>query len=256
LQLSGAVALVTGASSGIGAATAVILSKAGARLVLTGRDGGRLDDVAERTGATAIPADLIDPDGPQRVVDAALAAEGRVDLLVCNAGVGWHGPITEMPGAKAAELVVLNLLAPVQFARLLAPRMAERGSGHMVFVSSIAGMTGVREEAVYAATKAGVNCLADSLVYELADCGIGVSIVAPGPVDTPFFSHRGSPYARRKPVPVPAELVARAIADAAARELPVVYVPGSLHFSAWLHGAAPGLFRELARRFGYRDELS
>lgn len=253
MLLSGAVALITGASSGIGAATAVTLSKMGSRLVLTGRNQAQLDAVAARTGATAIPADLTDADGPQRIVDAALAAEGRVDLLVCNAGVGWSGPITEMPGAKAAELVAVNLLAPVQLARLLTPAMAERRSGHLVFVSSIAGTLGVREEAVYAATKAGLNCLAESMAYELTDRGVGISIVVPGPVDTPFFSHRGRPYNRRKPVPVPAELVAGAIADAAARNLPEVYVPRSLHYSAWLHGTAPALFFKLASRFGYRD---
>jgi len=248
--LAGAVALVTGASSGIGAATAVALNQAGTRLILTGRDTERLHAVATRTRATTVPADLTEPDGPDRLVKSALAAAGRVDLLICNAGAGWSGPIGDLPAAKAAELVTLNLLAPVQLARLLVPGMAERGSGRLIFVSSIAGLTGVRREAVYAATKAGLHCLAESLGYELAGTGTGVSIVVPGVVDTPFFRSRGRPYDRRVPVPIPAEQVARAIVMAAERDLETVYVPGWLRFPAWLHGAAPGTFRVLARRFG------
>jgi short-subunit dehydrogenase len=250
MHLAGAVALVTGASSGIGAAAAYALSAAGARLVLTGRDKARLAAVAEETGATAIPADLADPAGPAELAEATLTATGRVDLLVSNAGAGWAGPIGELSAEKAAELLALNLLAPIQLARLFAPGMAARKHGRLVFVSSIAGTTGVRHEAVYAATKAGLNTLAESLSYELRRQGVGVSVVLPGVVDTPFFSRRGRRYERRWPAPIPAERVARAIIDAAAGDRDVVYVPGWMRFPAWLHGAAPGPFRQLAHRFG------
>jgi short-subunit dehydrogenase len=226
------------------------LAAAGARLIVTGRNEERLHDVAARTRGTPLTADLAEPGGPDLLVEKALAAEGRVDVLVCNAGAGWAGPIGELPGTKASELVSLNLLAPVQLARLLAPGMAERGSGRLVFVSSIAGATGVRNEAVYAATKAGLNYLAESLTYELAGTGVGVSLVLPGVVDTPFFGRRGRPYERRRPVPIPAEQVARAITRALAHDLDVIYVPGWLRFPAWLHGAAPRTFRRLAIRFG------
>jgi short-subunit dehydrogenase len=118
-----------------------------------------------------------------------------------------------------------------------------------VFVSSIAGATGVRNEAVYAATKAGLNNLAESLSYELTETGVGVTLVLPGVVDTPFFGRRGRPYERRRPVPIPAERVARTIATALVRDLDVVYVPGWLRFPAWLHGVAPRTFRRLAIRF-------
>src|SRR5215469_2974497 len=249
MRLVDAVVLVTGASSGIGAATAMRLAAGGARLVVTGRNEERLRDVAARTRATPVAVDLAEPGGPELLVEKALAAEGRVDVLVCNAGAGWAGPIGALPPTKASELVSLNLLAPAQLARLLAPGMAERGSGRLVFVSSIAGVTGVRNEAVYAATKAGLNCLAESLAYELAHTGVGVSLVLPGVVDTPFFGHRGRPYDRRRPRPIPAERAARAIAIAVSRDLDVVYVPGWMRFPAWLHGAAPHTFRQLAIRF-------
>jgi short-subunit dehydrogenase len=249
VRLAGVTALVTGASSGIGAATAGALAKTGATLVISGRDEHRLRAVAARTGAVAIVADLACPGGAEKLVAAVLAAVGRVDLLVCNAGAGWAGPINELSGAKAHELVTLNLLVPIQLASLLAPAMAGRGCGRLVFVSSIAGATGVRHEAAYAATKAGLNVLAESLGYELGDRGVGVSVVLPGVVQTPFFSRRGRPYERRHPAPIPADRVAAAIVRAAERDLPVVYVPGWLRFPAWLHGTAPRTYRALAARF-------
>jgi short-subunit dehydrogenase len=250
MRLGGAVALVTGASSGIGAATAAALARAGARLIVTGRDEARLQAVAARTQALALPADLAETRGPERLVELALAEAGRIDVLVCNAGAGWAGPIGDLPGTKATELITVNLLAPIQLASLVAPGMTERGTGRLIFVSSIAGMTGVRYEAVYAATKAGVNYLAESLGYELAGTGTGVSLVLPGVVDTPFFRRRGQPYGRRLPAPIAPERVARAIVKAAERDLDVVFVPGWLRFPAWLHGASPRTFRWLASRFG------
>ena len=91
----------------------------------------------------------------------------------------------------------MNLLAPIHLARLLVPDMAKYGTGHLVFVSSIAGATGGRDEAVYAAAKAGLACFAESLSYEMSGRGVGVSVVVPGVVDTPFFDRRGRPYGRR-----------------------------------------------------------
>jgi short-subunit dehydrogenase len=250
MWLSGAVALVTGASSGIGAATAAALAAAGARLVLSGRDPGKLAAVAERIGAAAIPADLSDPAEPARLAAEATKVAGRVDVLISNAGSGWAGPIGDLSDEKASELIAVNLLAPIQLARALAPGMAERRQGRLVFVSSIAGAVGVRHEAVYSAAKAGLNCFAESLSYELAGRGVGVSVVVPGVVDTPFFAHRGRRYDRSWPRPIPAERVATAITDAVTRDLGVVYVPGWMRFPALLHATSPGAFRRLAARYG------
>ena len=249
MWLSGAVALVTGASSGIGAATAAALAAAGARLILSGRDPGKLAAVAERTGATAIPADLSDPAEPARLADEATKVAGRVDVLISNAGSGWAGEIGELSNEKATELIAVNLLAPIQLARLLAPGMADRRQGRLVFVSSIAGALGVRNEAVYSAAKAGLNCFAESLSYELAGRGVGVSVVVPGVVDTPFFARRGRRYDRSWPRPIPPERVAAAITEAVTHDLGVVYVPGWMRFPAWLHATSPAAFRRLAARY-------
>ncbi|MEU6411634.1 SDR family NAD(P)-dependent oxidoreductase [Microbispora sp. NPDC046933] len=251
MRLAGARVLVTGASSGIGAATALELSARGARLVLSGRDQEALAGVAARTGGEVLPADLSDGT-VDRASDLAVRA-GQVDILVACAGEGWSGPLARMSGGTAERMIAVNLTAHVQLTRLLLPGMLERGRGHLVYVASIAGVVGVREEAVYAATKAGLLAFAESLRYELHAVkgnGVGVTAVVPGVVDTPFFARRGRPYTRRRPVPVPPERVARAIAVAVERDRAEVYVPAWLRLPARLHGAAPGAFRALARRFG------
>jgi short-subunit dehydrogenase len=237
MRLEDSRVLITGASSGIGAATAHAMAGAHARLVLAGRDRARLDAVAAGTGGRVVAADLA-------CGTAALAAEaGAVDVLVACAGVGWAGPVTAMTEAAIDELMAVNLAAPVHLTRLLLPGMIERGRGHIVFVSSIAGVVGVPGEAVYSATKAGLIAFAEAL---RAETPVGVSVVFPGVVDTPFFERRGAPYARRRPVPIPAARVARAIVHAVERERAEVYVPGWLELPARLRGAAPGVFRRLA----------
>jgi short-subunit dehydrogenase len=263
MRLTGAVALVTGGSSGIGAATAHALARAGARLLITGRDPARLQAVARQTGGIALAYDLAAPDGPANLAAAAERAAralpaaadtgdatAGIDILVNNAGLGWAGPIGEITAEKVAELVAVNLTAPMQLTRLLTPGMIARGRGRVVFVSSIAAVTGVRGEAVYSATKAGLGSFAESLAYELDGHDVRVSVIVPAVIDTPFFDRRGRPYGRKRPGPQPPERVARAIVSCLERDREVSYVPRWMRLPAWLHGAAPGTFRALATRFG------
>jgi short-subunit dehydrogenase len=275
MRLRGAVALVTGGSSGIGAATVRALAAAGAQPIITGRDRGRLAVLAAQTGGLSLEADLGSADGPAALAKAAQqAAESLyagsahprtapgpwatadpgsaagIDILVNSAGIGWSGPVGEMTAEKVAELVEVNLTAPIQLTRLLVPGMVARGRGRVVFISSIVGITGVPDEAVYSATKAGLGRFAESLARELGACGVGVSVIVPGVVDTPFFARRGRPYGRTIPPPLPAERIARAITSAIARDRQLVYVPRWMRLPAWVHGTAPGAFRVLADRFG------
>lgn len=250
MRLRGAVALVTGGSSGIGAATARRLAAAGASVLIAGRDADRLTAVAKGTGGTALAADLAAPDGPAILAEAVRQAAGGIDILVNNAGLGWAGPLAEIDPGKLSELVTVNLTAPMQLTRLLLPGMVERGKGRVVFISSIAAVTGVRGEAVYAATKAGLGAFAESIAYEMNGHGIGVCVVIPGVIDTPFFERRGRAYGRRHPGPVPADQAAQAIVAALERDREVVYIPRWVRFPVWLHGAAPATFRILAARFG------
>lgn len=247
---SGAACLVTGASSGIGRATALALARAGARLVLTGRNEARLGAVADDTGGEAIVADLTEPDAPERVAREAEERLHGVDVLVNNAGVGLAGPLLDVDFARVDELVAVNLRAPILLTRSLLPGMLERGGGAIVNVASIAGHVGVGGEAVYAATKAGLIGFSESLRQELIGTSVRVSVVSPGVVDTLFFERRGVPYARRRPRPVPAERVARTIVAAIETGAPRLFVARWFAFPVRLQETLPGIYRTLAARFG------
>ncbi|HWE88095.1 MAG TPA: SDR family NAD(P)-dependent oxidoreductase [Pseudonocardiaceae bacterium] len=249
MRLAGARVLVTGASSGIGAAAAVELAGRGAKPLLAGRNSTALASLAARIDGDWHAADLAEP-GAARELAGWAASAGGVDVLVCNAGVGWAGPLVEMADDKIGELVAVNVAAPLRLTRELLPSMVHNGYGRLVFVSSIAGCLGVAEEAVYSATKGALRVFADSMRLELAGSGVGVSSVFPGVVDTAFFGRRGRPYDRQRPRPVAAETVAAAIGRAIERDRSEVFVPGWLRFPARLHGALPALVQTLERRFG------
>ena len=250
MNIRGSTALVTGATAGIGRATAIALSQKGARVIATGRDPKALAAIRDATGGTDLAADLADPADIERLAAAALSAPAPVEILVNNAGIGWEGPFAVMPPNKIDDLAAVNLLGAVRLTRALLPSMLERGRGHIVNVASIAGHVGVRDEALYAATKAALLTFSEGLRYEVQQSGVRVSTVSPGVVDTEFFARRGSPFRRRRPQPIPPERVAEAIVRAIERERDEVVVPGWLCFPIWLHGAWPGLYRALAGRFG------
>ncbi|MER6819806.1 SDR family oxidoreductase [Streptomyces cellulosae] len=243
-------ALVTGASSGIGAAVARRLSAEGWRLVLNGRDAGRLAETAAHAPAAVFAEDLTRPAAERRLTRFALDEVGHLDLLVACAGVGWAGDFTTMTRRAFDEVMEVNLLTTLRLVRQVLPHMVEAGSGRVVLVGSLAGAVGVKGEAVYSASKAAVAVFADALRYELQGTGVGVTLVVPGVVDTPFFDRRGTPYVRNRPRPVPPERVADAVWRAAVRGRNEVYVPGWLRLPARVRGAAPGLYRRLAATFG------
>jgi short-subunit dehydrogenase len=249
MRIAGAVVLVTGASSGIGWATALRLARAGARLVLHGRDITRLHTLAGLTGGVPVQGDLTDPATVQRVAATALSVAGHIDILVNNAGIGWAGPFTDMAARDVARLVAVNLTGPIELTRAVLPAMLARG-GYLMFVTSIAGRTGVAGEAVYAATKSGLDAFAESLRLELYGTGVRVGVLVPGVVATPFFDRRGLPYQRRRPRPLPPDVVADALVRMVVTDRTERYTPGWLRLPVAVRSVLPAVYRRLAARFG------
>jgi NAD(P)-dependent dehydrogenase (short-subunit alcohol dehydrogenase family) len=248
MALTGLRALVTGGSSGIGAATARTLSTRGVHVAIAGRDLAALRQVTADTGGVILPGDLREPGCPRRTVEGAADALGGLDLLVSNAGIGWAGPFASMTETDIDSLLDVNLRAAAHLARAAIPHL-QPGAGRLVFVGSIAGLVGVTGEAWYSATKAGLGCLADTLRAELRPAGIGVSLVSPGVVDTPYFERRRVPYQRHHPQLMTAEAAAAAIVDAVDRGRDNVVVPSWLSLPARMKVNFPGLYRMLATRF-------
>ncbi|GCB45781.1 SDR family oxidoreductase [Streptomyces sp. NL15-2K] len=244
------VALVTGASSGIGAATARRFAAGGWRLVLSGRDRHALEETAAGTSAVVLPADLAAPDAPRLLAESALRATGRIDALVAGAGIGWAGPFVTMPPAAIDQVLNVDLTATLHLVREVLPAMVAAGRGRVVLVGSVAGCVGVRNEAVYSAAKSGVAAFAEALRQELRGTGVGVTLVTPGPVDTAFFDRRGTPYQRSRPRPTSPGRVAGAVWDAVRLGRDDVYVPGWLTLPGRVRGLAPSLYRRLLHRFG------
>ena len=244
------VALVTGASSGLGRATAERLAARGARVLVHGRDESALAKLAKDLNATAIALDLGQPGAGRQLADQAIEAAGRVDLLVANAGTGYAGQLSTMEELRPAELVAANLTAPIELTRALLPGMLERAGGRLVYVTSIAGRTGVAGEAVYSATKAGLDAFAESLRFELTDQPVTVGVFVPGVIATPFFERRGRPYTRSTPRPLPVGRAADALLRLIDGRADEAYLPGWLRLPVAIRGVAPGLYRRLASRFG------
>lgn len=250
MQLQGAVAVVTGASRGIGRATALALAGRGATVVGVARDEPALAALAGETGGSFVVADVADPAHAEAVVTHALHRHGRIDAVVCNAGVGFAGEFAAMPVARIGELLDVNVRAPVLLARAALPHLLPRRTGALVFVTSIAGAVPVPRETVYSMTKAAVEAFAEPLREELRGSGVTVSTVLPGVVDTAFFDRRGEPYTRRVPRPVSPERVAAVVVRAVTDGTPRAVTPRWLAGAARLRGAVPGVYRVLARRFG------
>ena len=244
---SAQVALITGASRGIGAATARALARRGYALVLAARSAGPLEALAaelSRSGAPAlpIPTDLRSLDEIQRLARLALAHFGRVDVLIHNAGIGGDRPIARVDGPTVAAIIDTNLRAPIELTRALLPNMLERRRGTIIFVASVVGHIGMPSSAIYSASKFGLRGFAHGLRREVAQRGVGVTIISPGFIKTDMTRWMGD-----LPFPGP-QIVARAIVSAIARPRREVFVPRYYRLLVWLEHLLPGVADAVLRR--------
>ena len=176
---------ITGASSGIGAALARDFSGRGARIVLSGRDRARLDAVAGslETETLVLPFDVRDEDAMRAATEEALGWHG-VDIFVANAGVSQRSAATATAMQVYRDIIEIDLTAQIAATQALLPHLTTRGSGRLVFISSIAGKVGVPLRTAYCAAKFGLIGYADALRAELSQSGIDVHVVCPGSVAT------------------------------------------------------------------------
>jgi NADP-dependent 3-hydroxy acid dehydrogenase YdfG len=200
-ELDGKVAAITGASSGIGEATAIALAGAGAAVSLGARRKDRLDDLAERISADGGPALAIEADiADQRQAESFLSrtAEelGRLDILINNAGLMLLGPVEGADLEEWRRMVDVNVLGLLYCTHAALPLMRERGGGHIVNLSSVAGRYAHFGSAVYNLTKFGVTGFSEALRQEALNSNIRVSVVEPGMVDTELQGHNENPAVR------------------------------------------------------------
>ncbi|MGK5678443.1 SDR family NAD(P)-dependent oxidoreductase [Actinoplanes sp. URMC 104] len=225
------VVIVTGASSGIGRATAERLARNGTTVVLAARRASHLTALAdELPGAVAVPTDVRDPAALENLVAQALAVTGRIDGLVNNAGVG--GVASVLSDDDAAEgMIQVNLLAPIRLMRAVVPLMRAQGAGSIVNIGSVAGEVGI--SGVYSATKFALRGMTDSVRRELAGTGIGVTLVEPGYIAGPANRNR-------KGLPGP-EIVAAAVESALRRPRRRIIVPGRYRAAVLAANAFPAV---------------
>jgi short-subunit dehydrogenase len=195
-RLSGKLAIVTGASAGIGAACARALAREGANLVLTARRRDRLDALANELRSDGVAIEVVTGDAREEntardVIGAATRAAGRVDILINNAGVGNYKNLVDTSADEYDEMMSSNMRSTFLFTRHAVPVMMTQGTGIVLMISSMAGLYGFAGEAVYCSTKFAQVGFAQALDRELRPRGIKVGVICPGGVKTEFALGRG-----------------------------------------------------------------
>ena len=255
------VVVITGASSGIGRATALRLARDGAAVVMCARRADRLEAAAAEVraaGGEALPiiADVTRADEVRRLVDSAVERFEHIDVMVCNAGFGIAGAIDDITPDQMQKLVDVNFMGTYHAVRAVLPMFRRRNHGHVIVVSSIVGKRGVPYMGAYAATKFAQAGLAECLRAEVAGSGIHVTVVFPVSTETEFFDvmsrETGTTVTRAHGPRQDVSVVADAIARAIDRPVPEVFPHAWSRALVWLNAAAPGICDRFVQRFGRR----
>ena len=252
------VVAITGASAGIGRATARRLARDGAAVIVSARRAERLDALVREIMATngqalAVVADVTREEDMRQLVQRSVDRFERLDVMICNAGFGVEGSADDVSSDLMRKLMEVNYLGTFFAARAALPVFRRQGSGHLIFVSSIVGKRGVPHMGAYSATKFAQVGLAESLRSELVGSGIHMSVVFPVSTDTEFIDvmEKESGTASRANGPrQTAEDVADAIARAIAHPAPEVYPYRNARGLVLLNAIAPGYCDRFVRRFG------
>lgn len=217
-DLRDAVVVITGASSGIGRATAQTFAEQGATVVAAARREDPLEDLVEScqaTGATAlaVPTDVSDQDEVNQLARRAVEAFGRIDIWVNNAGVAAYGKFEDIPPDVFRQVIDTNFFGVVNGCRSALPYMRQHGNGVIINVSSVVGAMGGPYNSAYAASKFAIRGFSDCLRQDLRETPIEVSTILPAAIDTPFFEHAAN-YAGRVVKPIDPVYEAQKVADA------------------------------------------
>jgi short-subunit dehydrogenase len=241
MQLAGATVLLTGATGGLGRAIAQALAERDASLILSARSPEALEELAGElpgSGHISAPADL----SQQGAATKLVADAGDFDVLVANAGLRGAGNLSDYSNEQIEEAIRVNLEAPVLMARAAMERMAERRSGHMVFIASLAGKAASPRSSLYNATKFGLRGFALGLRADMAPSGVGVSLVSPGFVrDAGMFANSGA-----KPPPglgttTPDRVSAAVVRAIESNKVEIAVAPMQQRFGAHMALASPAL---------------
>jgi NAD(P)-dependent dehydrogenase (short-subunit alcohol dehydrogenase family) len=247
------VGIVTGASSGIGRATALRLAGRGVRVVLASRNGDALrelaEDIAHAGGrAHVVVTDVTDPAQVWRLAESVRAEFGKIDLVVCSAGAYVRGAIRDLTPAALAKSMAVNFYGAVHMIHAVLPDMLKHGRGWIVAITSVDGKKGLPLDAPYVAAKFALTGYMDVLRQELEGSGVTVTTVLPGRVDTPMIEHLEVPIVSAK---ISADRVARAVVRAIEQGRRELIIPFSgpkflvlaNAFSPWLGDRLVRLFR-------------
>lgn len=249
---------VTGASSGIGQATARAFAAEGASVIVSARSVDALDALVQEIGpdrCVAVPVDLVDKDARDAAVRTAMAWRGRINILVNNAGVSQRARALHTTEEAMRAIMELNFFAQVELTRAVLPDMLERQSGQIVVVSSVTGQVATPLRSTYAASKHALNGYFDALRAELHDTGVSVTMIAPGFVNT-NVSHAaitadGSPQGHLEAdtaTGISPETCATGIVNATARHAREALIGGKEIYAVHLKRFAPGLLAKIVTR--------
>jgi len=254
------VIIITGASSGIGRATALTLRNEGAKLVLVARRESRLRELAaELSGdVMVLPLDLRDKQQVQQMIQSTVDRYERIDVLINNAGFGFMGSVESTPQSVVREIFDLNFEAPLLACQLAIPIMRKQGGGHIINVSSVVGRRALPLNGIYCATKFALDGISESLRIELKDSNIDVSIISPAATESEFGDHvcRGDIAARFSPVGHVQSSGQVALAIVRCIKDPKIEVfPNRIsQLLAWVNAIAPSLVDKVIIRF-FRNRM-